>query len=104
MALVTSGLLAGGCPVCGKQHAACGEPSTGVPVDQHVEVAAVAAPVKLYDVVMPNGVETRMKLNEDDAKRYAETCDVSAVEESTSGKARQARNKARTAQNKAAQE
>lgn len=30
----------------------------------------MGGPLKLYDVVMPNGVRTRMKLNEQDVKRY----------------------------------
>jgi hypothetical protein len=94
-------------------HAACGPPSASTPVDENLEVAVVGGPLKLYDVVM-HGVPTRMKLNEDDAKRYDATLvesEDSAPEapgpesldktEEPSAKARSAPNKARQARDKA---
>jgi hypothetical protein len=106
-------MVRGRCP-CGAEHAACGPPSTSQPVLENLEVAAVGGPLKLYDVVM-HGMPTRMKLNEDDAKRYnatpvdapkvetqTETPDVPAqpTETEIPGKARTARNKRRTPANK----
>lgn len=74
----------------------------------------MGGPLKLYDVVM-HGVPTRMKLNEDDAKRYDATLvesEASAPEapepenrdetEEPGAKARSAPNKARQARGKAA--
>lgn len=95
-------------------HAACGPPSASTPVDENLEVAVVGGPLKLYDVVM-HGVPTRMKLNENDAKRYDATLvetEASAPEapesegpeeaEEPEAKARSAPNKARQARGKAA--
>lgn len=58
----------GRCP-CGAENATCGPPSNAVPVDQLIEeVPAVSGPLKKYRVTR-NGVETVMKLSDDDAKR-----------------------------------
>lgn len=58
----------GRCP-CGAENATCGSPSSVVPVDQFIEeVPAVSGPLKKYRVTR-NGVETVMKLSDDDAKR-----------------------------------
>lgn len=70
----------------------------------------MGGPLKLYDVVM-HGVPTRMKLNEDDAKRYNATLvgtaepeqadDVpEAPAEKPAAKKRAPANKARAAANK----
>lgn len=56
--------------MCGGEHAACGPSSTSVPVDENWEVAAVGGPLKLYEVTLPGGRKTVMKLNEADAERY----------------------------------
>ncbi|MFI5685900.1 hypothetical protein [Streptomyces sp. NPDC051636] len=66
----------GRCP-CGAENATCGPPSSVVPVDQLIEeVAAVSGPLKKYKVVR-GGVETVMKLSDDDAKRLGvDTDDV----------------------------
>lgn len=69
MTLFNSGTLRGGCPVCGEPHAACGSPSDSVPADR-LEVAAMGGPLKKYEVTMPSGVTTVMKLNDADARRY----------------------------------
>lgn len=58
----------GRCP-CGAENATCGPPSNAVPVDQLMEeVPAVSGPLKKYRVTR-NGVETLMKLSDDDARR-----------------------------------
>lgn len=65
----------GRCP-CGAENAACGPPSNAVPVDQLIEeVPAVSGPLKKYRVTR-GGVETVMKLNEDDAKRLGVSADA----------------------------
>jgi hypothetical protein len=56
----------GRCP-CGAEHAACGPPSTSVPIDYPTQEAAVGGPLKKYKVTL-HGVETVMKLNEADAE------------------------------------
>lgn len=74
----------------------------------------MSGPLKLYDVVM-HGVPTRMKLNEDDARRYDATLvggepkpatDVKPPEEKADeeapNKARTSPNKSRAARGKAA--
>lgn len=66
--LFTRRSVGGRCP-CGAEHAACGPPSTAVPVDERMEVAAVGGPLKKYRVVSAHGVETTMKLNEADAQQ-----------------------------------
>lgn len=69
MTLLTRRTAGGRCP-CGAEHAACGPPSTTVPVDQTIEeVAAVSGPLKKYQVTLPNGAETVMKLSAADAER-----------------------------------
>lgn len=102
--------VAGRCP-CRTQHAACGPPSTSIPIDQRMEVAAVGGPLQKYRVVMPNGVETVMKLNATDAERYGgvpldadDEQSAPAAEPAGPAKGRRgAANKARTsAPNKAA--
>lgn len=108
MTLVNSRAIRGRCPVCGEQHAACGPASETVPVDERMEVATVSGPLKKYDVTMPSGVTTTMKLNEDDAKRLGVLDADSGSQqepaeepaEAPAAKSRPARNKARTAADK----
>jgi hypothetical protein len=92
--------------MCGAQHAACGAASDSVPVDERMEVAVVGGPLKKYNVSTPSGVETTMKLNQEDAKRLGvlEGAETEASTEADSEpaeaptKARTTtRNKARTA-------
>jgi hypothetical protein len=90
--------------VCGGKHAACGPPSTSIPVDENWEVATVAGPLKEYEVTLPGGRTTTMKLNERDAERYGVLEGTSSEQQKTSetqtedasAKARTTRNKART--------
>ncbi|WP_406157770.1 hypothetical protein [Streptomyces canus] len=64
----------GRCP-CGAENATCGPPSGVVPVDQLIEeVPAVSGPLKKYKVTR-GGVETVMKLSDDDAKRLGASPD-----------------------------
>ena len=56
------------CPACGAANAACGGPSTAVPVDHIEEGSAVSGPLQKYRYVGKSG-ETVLKLNEADAKR-----------------------------------
>lgn len=96
--------------MCGGEHAACGPPSASVPFDQRMEVAAVGEPLKEYEVTLPGGRKTTMKLNDADAERYGvleggsgeqqEPAGEAPAEE-TAVKSRPAtRNKARTASDK----
>lgn len=65
----------GRCP-CGAENATCGPPSSVVPVDQLIEeVPAVSGPLKKYKVTR-GGVETVMKLSDDDAKRLGVGADA----------------------------
>ncbi|MCD9196071.1 hypothetical protein [Streptomyces albireticuli] len=111
--LITSRMVDGRCP-CGAAHAACGPPSTSVPVDDNFqEVAVVGGPLKKYKIRTASGAETVMKYNAADAARYgltdadlAETPPTPEPEGGAAGKpAGKARtaaaNKARTAANKA---
>lgn len=107
MALISSRTMQGRCPACGAEHAACGTPSSTVPVDQNVEVAAVGGPLERYTVTMPNGVETVMKLNAADAERLGGVpVDAPAEEpieepaEEPQAKKKAVPNKARTATRK----
>lgn len=104
MTLFTRQTAGGRCP-CGAAHAACGPPSTSVPVDQNIEeVAAVSGPLKKYRYTDDAGHQTVLKLNTADAERQgltdedlAEAAPVAEVKAVA-----QAPNKARTAsQNKA---
>lgn len=62
----------GRCP-CGAKDAACGPPSSVVPVDQIIEeVAAVSGPLKKYRVRTQNGVDTVLKLSEADAAKLGD--------------------------------
>lgn len=70
MTLFHSGTLRGGCPVCGEPHTTCGGPSDAVPVDERMEVAVVGGPLKKYEITLPSGAKTVMKLNEADARRW----------------------------------
>ena len=107
MTLLNSRMIRGRCPVCGGEHAACGPPSGSVPVDQRMEVAAVGEPLKEYEVTLPGGRTTTMKLNEADAERYGVLEGGSGEQQEQAGeaptedaavKSRSAtRNKARTA-------
>jgi hypothetical protein len=67
-------------------------------------VAAVGGPLKKYKVTTPQGMETVMKLNEEDAKRLdAEPADVqpqASAGAKPAAKKRTASNKARTTANK----
>lgn len=97
--------------MCGAEHAACGAASDAVPVDSRMEVAVVGGPLKRYTVTTPSGVETVMKLNDDDAERLGGVPLAGAPTETqtpgpdasvkttteTPSKARSPRNKARTA-------
>lgn len=68
----------------------------------------MAGPLKRYDVTLPNGVVTQMKLNEDDAKRLnatpveaaASVVEIPEPEAKPQAKARTAANKSRSASNK----
>jgi hypothetical protein len=69
-----------------------------------MEVAVVGGPLKKYEVTTPSGVKTTMKLNEDDARRMGvlggdQEADTAIAAESSEApaKARNTRNKARTA-------
>lgn len=95
--------------MCGGDHAACGPPSASVPVDERMEVAALGEPLKEYEVTLPGGRKTTMKLNEADAERYGALEGNSgeqqeqaseAPAEDTASKARTTRNKARTSSDK----
>ncbi len=57
----------GRCP-CGAHNAACGPPSTSVPIDYPTQEAAVGGQLKKYTVTL-HGTQTVMKLNEADAER-----------------------------------
>lgn len=111
--LIRSRTVRGRCPICGGEHAACGTPSESTPVDERMEVAAVGVPLKRYTVTTPSGVETMMKLNEDDAKRLGvldqpkttstQTGDPETAVETTTetpAKSRTAANKSRSARTK----
>lgn len=109
MTLINSRTIRGRCPVCSGEHAACGPPSASVPVDENWEVAAVGGPLKRYEVTLPGGRKTVMKLNEADAERYGATPAGAPAETETGtaetttetpAKARATRNKSRTATNK----
>jgi hypothetical protein len=80
-----------------------------------MEVAVVGGPLKKYEVTLPGGVVTTMKLNESDAIRYGvadqaepeqappDTTEEPAAEETVAApaaKKRAPRNKARTAPDK----
>lgn len=97
MNLFTRQTAGGRCP-CGAEHAACGPPSTSVPVDSILEeVAAVSGPLKKYRYINDAGHETVLKLNGPDAERYGLT-DDDLVESGSAEKAAPAEpNKARTA-------
>ncbi|MFJ4322249.1 hypothetical protein ACIP3A_03885 [Streptomyces tricolor] len=74
MTLFTHRNAGGRCP-CGAENAACGPPSNVVPVDQLIEeVPAMSGPLKKYRVKR-GGVETVMKLSDDDAKRLGVSVD-----------------------------
>jgi hypothetical protein len=94
-----------GCPLCGANHAACGQPSTARPVDILAIKESTVANQK-YRVTV-NGRSTVMKLSYDDAENYpdAELLDDTATEPTAkpAAKQRRAPNKARTAQNKSAE-
>jgi hypothetical protein len=108
--LINSRSVRGRCPVCGGEHVACGPPSRSVPFDQRMEVAAVGEPLQEYEVTLPGGRKTTMKLNASDAERYGVLEGASgdrqesageASAEDTSAKSRTtSRNKARTASDK----
>lgn len=99
--------------MCSGAHAACGPPSASVPVDENWEVAAVGGPLKLYEVTLPGGRKTVMKLNEADAGKYdavpvgggsrstpAAVSEETAPEPKPAAKKRTTSNKARTTANK----
>lgn len=90
--------------MCGGEHAACG-PSSTVPVDERIEeVAAVSGPLHKYKVTWPSGVETVMKLNDEDAAArgltdadllHADIPPDDGADQEPAEKARGARNKVR---------
>lgn len=45
MALVSSGVLRGRCPVCGAANCRCGGPTDVVPVDERMEVRQMRGPL-----------------------------------------------------------
>lgn len=90
---------AGGCPLCGANHATCGQPSASQPVDILKE-RAVGNYVQKYRVTV-NGHETTMKLSAEDVENYPDAVLLDDVEAKPAAKSRRAPNKARTAQNKA---
>ena len=59
------------CPVCGVEHTACGGPTSTIPVDDRREEPSVG-PLREYLVVV-NGHNTVMNLDEVDAERLAGT-------------------------------
>jgi hypothetical protein len=59
--------VAGRCP-CGAHNAACGPPSTSIPIDLPIQEAAVGGQLKKYTVTL-HGTRTVMKLNAADAER-----------------------------------
>jgi hypothetical protein len=72
-----------------------------------MEVAAVGGPLKKYEVTMPSGTVTTMKLNEDDAKRLgvldepeSDSAESAGGDEQPAAKKRAVSNKARTAASK----
>lgn len=101
-----SRMVQGRCP-CGALHAACGPPSTSIPVDSQTQEAAVGGPLKKYQVTMSSGVEAVMKLNEADAERLggtpleapASTPEATAPEVLGAKRRPAAANKARTTAN-----
>jgi hypothetical protein len=108
-------MIRNGCPLCGTEGHACGQPFTGTPFDLPRTETRVMAEVKRYRVKV-NGTETVLKLNAKDAKNYedatladeaSDDADTEASTESvdegaadTGEKATKPANKARTAQNK----
>lgn len=60
------------CLVCGVQHTACGPVADVVPVDIPRTEVRTLSEVRLYEVTV-NGYETRMRLNEADAKDLGAT-------------------------------
>lgn len=108
MNLFTRQTAGGRCP-CGAEHAACGPPSTSIPVDSIIEeVAAVSGPLQKYRYTNDAGHETVLKLNTADAERYGLTDDdlidsgaavKAAAPEPNKARAASA-NKARTARGK----
>ncbi|WP_156759992.1 hypothetical protein [Microbacterium karelineae] len=87
----------GTCKVCGAAHASCGPRTTTVPVDLRIESQEHNdMALKKYVVrVGRHNVETVMKLTPDEAKR------LGAKEHQTpANKARQPKNKSRTATEK----
>lgn len=107
MALITSGFMRGRgvCDVCGVRHSTCGDPSATEPSLDEFEEATVAGPLRKYRVKTPGGAEAILKLDEADAERLGgEPLDEPAAEQpvtASAPKARGAKNKARTAKNKA---
>ena len=88
----------GVCPLCGANHATCGQASTAQPVDILTTRESTVGTQK-YRVTV-NGHKTVMKLSEEDAKAYqdAQPIDAPAPAEEAPAKARSAPNKARGAQ------
>jgi hypothetical protein len=84
------------CLLCGAKHAACGQAAPVNPVDIPREEPRTVGELKKYRVTV-NGNETVLKLTEADAKRYEDAELVDAP-----SKARKPQNKARTVQNKKA--
>lgn len=104
MTLFTHRSAGGRCP-CGAENAACGPPSTSVPVDLNIEeVAAVGGPLRKYRYTDAAGHETVLKLSDVDAERYGlgEADTVGAAPAPAKKAVAEAPNKARTsAANKA---
>ncbi|WP_432137649.1 hypothetical protein [Streptomyces sp. bgisy154] len=61
----------------------------------------MGGPLKKYDVTMPSGVTTTMKLNDEDAERLGVLNNETGPEQSEEAPTRDAGTKARTARNKA---
>jgi hypothetical protein len=72
-----------------------------------MEVAAVGGPLKKYEVTTPHGVQTTMKLNEEDARRLgvldepdSDSSEAGSGDAQPAAKKRAVSNKARTAASK----
>lgn len=94
--LITSNTVKGRCPLCGEQHAVCGQRTSTTPVDQRIEEADAMAEVALYTVEI-NGQQRQMKLTPDDAEAMGATPVKSG---GVASKSRKPANKARTAASK----
>ena len=66
MALVSSGVLRGRCPVCGAANCRCGGPTDVVPVDERMEVRQMRGPLVRIPGRRPGEF---VKVTEEEARR-----------------------------------